>query len=221
MSGSYAGSSFSSAPPQTQSQQERIDAGNASQYQIVWVPETTRERDQVLRTFTQPGSVPLQPREEHSSLRPRRSTGPQDDESRAIREAARQRLAEQRRQEREATRQQREMMRWMEEEEYRRQQTDRIRRQEERRRVQEEGPQRQELGRERHPQSFDQREWLERYRQSRQDAALRRQELADHTSQRRQQARGARQEVDSSTPEYGIVFSFTPALFGALLMANH
>ena len=132
----------------------------------------------------------------------------QENESRVMREAARQRLAEQRQREREATRRQREIMRWMEEEGLRRQQTETIRRQEERRRVQEEGVQRQELGRERHPRSFDQRVWLERYRQSREQAALARQELADHTSQRRQRARGARQEVDSSTTKYGIVTIF-------------
>ena len=131
----------------------------------------------------------------------------QENESRVMREAA-ERLAEQRQREREAARQQREMMRWMEEEGLRRQQAETIRRQEERRRVQEEGVQRQELGRERHPRSFDQRVWLERYRQSREQATLARQELADHTSQRRQRARGARQEVDSSTTKYGIVTIF-------------
>ena len=79
-------------------------------------------------------------------------TGPQDEESRAIREAARHRLAEQRKIEREAIRQQRLRMRFEQEEEQRREQAEIIRQQEEeRRRQHEERIRRQEEERERHP----------------------------------------------------------------------
>jgi hypothetical protein len=53
---------------------------------------------------------------------------------------------------------------------------------------------------------------LERHRQDREAEAQRRQDLAEHTGQRRQRARRARQELDSSTPEYGIVSSCTRCL---------
>ncbi len=59
----------------------------------------------MVRIFTDLRFEPFQPREECHSQRPRTVTRLQDDESWAIREAARQRLAEQRRCEREATRQ--------------------------------------------------------------------------------------------------------------------
>jgi hypothetical protein len=36
--------------------------------------------------------------------------------------------------------------------------------------------------------------------------------LAEHTSQGRQRARRAREEEDSASPEYGIVFSYTRCL---------
>jgi hypothetical protein len=50
------------------------------------------------------------------------------------------------------------------------------------------------------------RQWLERHRRDREEEARRREELAEHTSQGRRRARRARQEVDSSSPEYGEYF---------------
>ena len=149
MSESHDGPFLPPTPPQTQPQQVRVGTENTRQAQIVSSPITTREADPVLRNLTQDRFVPFQPQEEGRSQQARRSTGPQDDGSRAVREAARQRLAEQRRCEREATRQrewlaermqrereamsQRETVRWMKEEERRHQETETIRRQEEER----------------------------------------------------------------------------------------
>ena len=86
-----------------------------------------REGDKVLQNWA---SARLHAREERRRRR-QTATGPQDDESRAIREAARHRMAEQRKRDREALRQQRLRIRFEQEEEQRRKQTETIRQQEE------------------------------------------------------------------------------------------
>ncbi|KAL2024728.1 hypothetical protein VTK56DRAFT_6929 [Thermocarpiscus australiensis] len=138
MSESRDGLHFPPNPPQTQPRRGWIDTGDEGHGQNSLDPGTIRKEDQAVRTFTELRFVPFQPRDERQSERPRRSTGPPDDESRAIREASRQRLAEQRRRERGFIQQQREVIRWMEEEERRRQQTETIRHQDEGRRRQHE-----------------------------------------------------------------------------------
>jgi hypothetical protein len=147
------------------------------------------------------------------------ATGPQNEESWAMREAARQRLAEQRKREREAIRWQQLRIRLQgeeeaerdgqlaetiqrQEEEHRRQHEERYLQLEERRRQREEGLRQRERDREGHPQAEEIREWLERHRRNQEETARRRQELADHTSQRRQRARDEMQERNSSTSGY-------------------
>ncbi|SPJ92393.1 uncharacterized protein FTOL_13679 [Fusarium torulosum] len=132
--------------------------------------------------------LPTPPQTQLPSQQQQTRTGPQSDESRAIREAARQRLQEQRRREREAIRDQQQTVRWVQKEERRRQRVERIRQ--------------QELERERHPQAEERRQWLERHRRRQEEEARRREELASHTRKRRRRAREARQELDLPNPEY-------------------
>ncbi|KNB04788.1 hypothetical protein FOXG_19406 [Fusarium oxysporum f. sp. lycopersici 4287] len=151
--------------------------------------------------------LPTPPQTQLPSQQQQTRTGPQSDESRAIREAARQRLQEQRRREREAIRYQQQTVRWVQEEERRRQRVEKraeiIRqREEERRRQQEERIRQQELERERHPQAEERRQWLERHRRRQEEEARRREELASRTRKRRRRAREARQELDLPNPEY-------------------
>jgi hypothetical protein len=146
--GSCAGPSFSSIPPQTQSQRERIDTGTAGDERAESAPEMTMEGDRMLWCFVQHRFGPFQPPEERRRHGPRRSRGLQHDESRTIREASPLRLAEltpceeealrlveeMKQREREARRLRRQTIRQTKEEESRREQTETIRQQEARRR---------------------------------------------------------------------------------------
>ena len=127
-------------------------------------------------------------------------------------ESGRQRLAEQRERERDAIRWQWRLQQG-DEEEIRRQHEQRYMQQEEgRRRREERRRQQQEKEREQHPQAEEIRQWLERHRQRQKGESGRMEELAEHTSQRRRQARRTRQEVDSLTPEYESLFSAKTSL---------
>jgi hypothetical protein len=153
----------------------------------------TMEGDQVPRNFVEYQYVPFQPIEERRSTGPPRSTGPQDGERRAIRGASPPRLAELTQREEEALQQVAEFKRREREARRRQRETIRWTKEEERR-----------------------RQRTEAIQQNREEEARRREELAEHTSQGRQRARRERQELDSSSPEYGIVFSYTRTLSAAL-----
>ena len=206
MDGSRRGSFALPVPRQTQAQHQRIDTGNTGNQLLSSDSGATQEENEQLqngvgRLFWRRGEGQNQSRQT--------ATGPQDEESRAIREAARQRLAEQRKREWEVVRLQQLRIRLRQEEEeerevrrvetiqlqegiHRHQQPEvQLQLGEEHRRQNVERLRYQEREQAGRAQSDEVREWLERHRQRQEEEVRRKQEKV----QQRQEKAWQRQEM--------------------------